>query len=68
MSEIKSTQSCCLYCERTNEEAPLIALHYRGEPLWICAQHLPILIHQPHKLADKLPGAETLDASEEHHH
>ncbi len=58
----------CLYCERTENETPLIQMRYRGGEVYICPQHLPILIHQPSKLADKLPGAETLTPSEEHHH
>ncbi len=29
---------------------------------WICPQHIPILIHDPSKLAGKLPGAEDMQA------
>jgi hypothetical protein len=33
---------------------------YRGKAYWICPQHLPILIHKPATLADKLPGVELI--------
>lgn len=57
----------CLYCERSSEEVPLIAIQFRGQESYICPQHLPILIHKPAQLSDKLPGAETLGPSEHHH-
>ncbi len=55
----------CIYCERSSDEVPLIALRSQGQDAWICPQHLPILIHKPHLLAGKLPGVENL-ASGEH--
>jgi hypothetical protein len=59
-------QPACLYCERTSDQAPLIALKFRGAEAWICPQHLPILIHKPDQLAGKLPGIETLGPPEGH--
>jgi hypothetical protein len=50
----------CLVCDRTSDIIPLIRLQFRGEEAWICPQHLPILIHKPAQLADKLPGLELL--------
>ncbi len=50
----------CLFCDRTSEEVPLLTIQYQGENYWICPTHFPILIHQPEKLAGKLPGAENL--------
>jgi hypothetical protein len=47
----------CLYCERNTSQVPLIALRFGDQDLWICPQHLPILIHKPEQLAEKLPGA-----------
>lgn len=58
----------CIYCERDSHEIPLLALSHRGENLWICPQHLPILIHKPAQLANKLPGAINLQGPAEHHH
>jgi hypothetical protein len=57
----------CLQCDRTEHAVPLFALQYRGGTVWICPQCLPMLIHSPHKLAGKLPGAESMDASEHTH-
>jgi len=54
----------CLVCEQSNQEIPLLALDYRGQKFWICPQHFPILIHQPHLLVGKLPGAELLQPHE----
>ncbi len=50
----------CLYCERDQNTVPLILIKYQNEDWWICPPHLPLLIHQPHKLVGKLPGAEKL--------
>ena len=50
----------CLYCEKDSNQVPLIAVTFQGSDLWICPQHLPVLIHSPAKLADKLPGLEPL--------
>lgn len=50
----------CLVCERNAEQVPLVALRHKGQNYWICPEHLPILIHKPHTLTDKLPGASAL--------
>lgn len=54
----------CLYCDRSSELVPLLNLEYRGEHYWICPQHLPILIHEPGKLASYLPGLEEIAAAD----
>jgi hypothetical protein len=56
----------CLACGRGHEETPLIALAYRGATLWICPQHLPVLIHDPAQLVGRLAGAEGLRPAEHH--
>ncbi len=58
----------CLYCERTSDEAPIIVFQYLDSEYGICPQHLPILIHKPAQLSEKLPGAETFGPSEGHNH
>lgn len=58
----------CLYCERDSSQIPLLSLDFQGQILSICAQHLPILIHSPAKLADKLPGLAQVPPAESHHH
>ncbi len=57
----------CLNCGRTENEAPLVVLRYAGAPAWICPQCLPILIHHPEKLVDKLPGAADIGAAPADH-
>jgi hypothetical protein len=56
----------CLVCEQDSVKAPLLAFAYNGEEHWICAQDLPILIHSPAKLADRLPGLEALPPAAGH--
>ncbi|MEE9219594.1 MAG: hypothetical protein V3U98_11070 [Acidobacteriota bacterium] len=56
----ETTTGACLACQRGSDETPLIALQYRQSRLWICPQHLPVLIHDPTQLIGKLPGAEKL--------
>lgn len=56
----------CLACGRGQDTTPLVPLAYRGAALWICPQHLPILIHDPQRLVGKLPGAEGLTPADHH--
>jgi hypothetical protein len=44
----------------------LIVFEFRGRRARICAQHLPVLIHDPAQLAGRLEGAETLSPAEHH--
>ena len=61
-----STAQGCLACHRGSDATPLIALEYRGSRIWICPQHLPILIHDPGQLVGVLPGAENLSPADHH--
>lgn len=63
MAEQQQNQNC-LFCERSSEQVPLITLSYQSHTLWICPQHLPVLIHEPAQLIGKLPGAENLSPAE----
>ena len=47
----------CLACGRSDHETPLVQLLHRGVELYICPQHLPILIHNPAELVGKLAEA-----------
>lgn len=58
----------CIYCERDSEQVPLLMLRHQAAEMWICPQHLPILIHNPTRLAGRLPGAENLSPPKEHGH
>ena len=46
----------CINCNRNEEEVALISFTFKGESYFICPNCLPTLIHQPHLLAEKLPG------------
>ena len=59
-----TTEASCLVCKRTSDEIPLIPFQYQGGDHFICPQHLPILIHDPAKLAGILPGAEGMSAAD----
>ena len=50
------TENQCLNCGKTDQQAPLLSLTFKGEAKHICAQCLPILIHKPLMLVEKLPG------------
>jgi len=56
----------CLACHRGDDQTPLVHLQYRGGDLWICPQHLPVLIHDPARLVGTLPGAEHLRPADHH--
>jgi hypothetical protein len=58
----------CVYCERDSDQIPLLTLQFRGGEVCICPQHLPILIHEPAKLAGKLPGVEGMQPAAGHDH
>lgn len=60
-------QPACLVCNVDDQSLPLINIRFKGKNYWICPQHLPILIHKPEQLMDKLPGMEA-KASPQHHH
>ena len=54
----------CLVCDQTQDQIPLISIIYQQKEMWICPQHLPVLIHNPQVLAGKLPGAEGMKPAE----
>ncbi len=54
----------CLNCEKSEQQVPLLHLRFQGADEYICAQCLPLLIHKPEKLAEKLPGMEIVKPAE----
>jgi hypothetical protein len=58
----------CLNCEADQSDKPLLNMKYQDKEIYICPQCLPILIHKPANLAEKLPGSEGFGAPAEHHH
>ena len=57
-----SNDKACVFCQQNENQVPLVQLSYMEKSYWICPQHIPILIHQPDKLAGMLPGAEDMQA------
>ncbi len=58
-------QHACLECGLTSDQIPLLRLEFKSQEYWICPQHLPLLIHKPWILADKLPGIEKVSPAQE---
>jgi hypothetical protein len=56
----------CVACGRTADDVPLIAFSFQGRERHVCSQHLPVLIHDPTRLAGMLPGADRLEAADHH--
>ena len=54
----------CLNYNRTEEQIPLLNLNFKGGEQHICPQCLPLLIHKPQVLAEKLPGMEATPPAE----
>lgn len=48
--------STCLNCGMSEQERPLLTLKFQGKERYLCPQCMPIMIHKPDQLADKLPG------------
>jgi hypothetical protein len=66
MTDSAAALGGCLVCQRPSAEVPLIAFRFRDADLWICPQHLPVLIHDPGRLVGILPGAEGLEPADHH--
>ena len=61
-------QAQCLYCKKNQHDVPLIIMTYQDRALWICPQHLPIIIHKPEQLVDILPGSDEWSTGKENNH
>lgn len=44
----------CLNCDAPEDRAALLAVRHGGRDVWICAQCMPALIHEPQQVAEKL--------------
>ena len=53
----------CLVCGRSQQEIPVTEFHYQETNFFICAQHIPILIHDPQKLTGLLPDADKMQGA-----
>ena len=44
----------CFVCGCGDNTHPLIALRFKGNPVWVCPGDMPTLIHNTDALADQL--------------
>ena len=44
----------CLVCGKTEKELPLIDIRYNGKTANLCSQCIPVMIHKPEMMAQKL--------------
>ncbi len=65
--ETSIREPACLNCKRSDTEAVLLSIRFRGSAGWICSQCFPTLIHNPGKLAGTLDGAATLSPAARDH-
>ncbi len=56
-------QKDCLVCGRGQQEIPVTEWHYQESNFFICAQHIPVLIHDPQKLIGLLPDADKMQGA-----
>lgn len=48
MSE--TSEKKCLKCNSTQNEVPMMLWHYKEREIWLCANCLPLMIHQREQL------------------
>ena len=60
--------STCLNCGDSSQEKPLLLLKFQEKEFYICPQCMPVLIHKPQQLADKLPGYRPSVSTAPHEH
>lgn len=58
----QDTKKACMFCDRDENEIPLVQIDFKNNNYWICPQHIPVLIHDPQKFIGILPGAENMEA------
>jgi len=58
-----SEQKKCIVCQRSQEEMPVTEFYHKEASFYICAQHIPILIHDPQKLVGLLPDADKMEGA-----
>jgi hypothetical protein len=58
----------CLNCGTSEQERPLLTMKFQGKEVYLCPQCMPIMIHKPLELADKLPGFTPPSSAAPHEH
>lgn len=57
----------CLNCNKSDNEAPILAVRFKSQDLQICTSCLPILIHRPQQLVGRLDGIESVEPAGHSH-
>ena len=57
----------CVNCARNESEIPLLQFRFQEQERWICTTCLPILLHRPGNLVDRLPGADSIKPAKHSH-
>jgi len=52
----------CLLCQESENRTILVQMKFKGNEIYMCPAHLPILIHDPQKLVGIIEGAENFVA------
>jgi hypothetical protein len=58
----------CLNCGTSEMVRPLLSLRFQENEINICPQCMPILIHKPEQLEEKLPGMKPSGGMAHHDH
>ena len=61
--KIMNDEKNCLVCQRGQSEMPVTKFYHKDASFYICAQHIPILIHDPQKLVGLLPDADKMEGA-----
>ncbi len=62
-THLMKDQKECLVCRKTQHEMPVTKFYHQDAAFYICAQHIPILIHDPQKLVGLLPDADKMEGA-----
>lgn len=50
------SNATCLNCGSSEMDRPLLTLRFQEKEVHICPECMPIMIHKPQQLMEKLPG------------
>ncbi len=62
----KNKSQVCINCGTTEQHVPLISIRFNQVGDWICTQCLPMLIHNPKRLSQVLPGIKAVPTEHGH--
>jgi hypothetical protein len=62
------SNSVCINCGASETDRPLLTLRFQERDVYICPECMPILIHKPQQLVEKLPGMKPWGGPANHDH